>query len=339
MEKKVEILNDSRGLSQVRPVNTTGQKKTAAVSKVNSLLEKVAATPAGRQAVINKIAKYLAEPLRMFLDVNGIARNFFVRDNKNEGELAYYDIDLFPLTNAMTLGVDGNPIINWVAPRRFFLNHFIIGNIVKVHFHSLKWYRYDVITRAKDRLKESLMYKEDMLFFKLATAAADAGGNLLDYTSFTTSGEINPTAIGQMMTRLEVVPLQPYALIFHPVANATVRSWVSGQASSYTIDEVGRVEVRTTGFLGNIFGLNIFITKLAPIWKSGNDVLYTAHLLTAPEYFGVMPMWADTEIYASNNMDLFAVGFVAWEMLGMGIWNPRATVAGIFKAQDKAINM
>jgi len=336
MENKVTILNDSRGLSQVRPANMESRKKTASVSKVNDLLQKVASTPAGRQAVINKIAKYLAEPLRMFLDVNGIARNFFVRDNKNEGELAYYDIDLFPLTNAMTLGVDGNPIINWVAPRRFFVNHFIIGNIAKVHFHSMKWYRYDVITRAKDRLKESLMYKEDMIFFKLATAAADAGSNLIDYSSV---GEITPTAIGEMMTRLEVVPLQPYALIFHPVANATIRSWVSGNLGYYTIDEVGRVEVRTTGFLGTLFGINMFITKLAPVWKESDTVKYTAHLLTAPEYFGVMPMWADTEIYASNNMDLFAVGFVAWEMLGMGIWNPRATVAGVFTARANAINM
>lgn len=323
MDKKLQVSLLGNQVNTIKIANETkkeviGEKisKEAAAS-VDAILKKVAKDHPN--LVLTKVAKMLTEPLRLFLDVATISRQFFMVDNKNEGEMAYYDLDLFPLTNAVTFGLNGNPTLNWIRARRFIPKYFIISAIAKIPLDAMKWFRYDIVTRAKDRLKQAIAIKEDLLTFTQFTAAAQVSGNY-----FSTTTTMQPAHIGKIMARIEAIPLVPWALVIHPYALASMRSWTNAN-----IDEVARVEIRSTGYLGNLYSLNIFISRLVPAW----DSKYVAYVTPSKEFIGVMPIWSDIEIYASNNLDMGAVGFLAWEMLGMQVHNPRAIVAAEFNAE------
>lgn len=298
------------GSSATKEITTNTINKEAA-SAADAVLKKFASKYPN--LVMEKVARLLTEPLRQFLDVATISRQILIADHKNEGEMAYYDLDVYPLTNAVTFGLDGNPTLNWIRARRYIPRYFIISAIAKIPLDAMKWFRYDIVTRAKDRIKQAVAIKEDLLTLSLLTSAAVYAGN-----NYESSTPLVPQHIGKMLAKIESVPLPGWGIIMHPYALGSIRSWTHD-----TIDEVARVEIRSTGYIGGLYGLNMYFSKLVPTYTVSNTLKHYVYVITAPEFIGRMPIWADAEVYASNTLDAGAVGFLCWEMLGMLVHNPR----------------
>lgn len=275
--------------------------------KIEAALEKAFSSSYG----LSKIAKALAEPIKLYLDQMAIGRQLVVIDQKNEGELAYYDFDIHQYPMAVSVAKDGNSHIVWIKADRTYVDYFVIAANAKFPLDELKWRRYNILERGKERLKQAIGIKEDLQLFRLLSAAAKH-----DITAAT---GFRIDVMAEAMALLDQMNLIPYALVIHPYILSHFRKWKSAH-----VDEVARIEIRQTGYLGELFGVNLFISRILP-YDSQADT-YTCYLTTLPKYLGVMPFWADLEILASNNLDELAVGFLAWEMLGMQIWNPRGVV-------------
>ena len=132
---------------------------------------------------------------------------------------------------------------------------------------------------------------------------------------------VTPQSFASAFEQIESWNLIGWGVVMNPHAVADIRQWVNAN-----VDEVARIEIRQTGYLSNLWGANFFITKLVPVVNiSGTNYSYI-YVTAPPRFTGYMPFWADSEIYASNNMDDLQVGFVGWEMLGLAVWNPRSVV-------------
>jgi|GEM_PF-2464622 len=282
--------------------------------KREALLEKAFSSQYGLQ----KLAQALQEPVRRYLDIYPIGRQLLFVEQKNEGEIAYYDLDLemFP---AISIARDGATRILYLKAERIFVDSFEIGVVAKVPLREMRWRKYNVLERAKERLRTSFGIKEDLIVFN----ALEGTANVVNPEIDATAGFTLP-AVAKAFEQIEKHNLVGYSIVVNPHAIADLRSWTNAN-----VDEVARIEIRQTGYLGQIFGANMFISRLVPVVKSGtNPTIYvsSAYATAHPQFIGVMPFWADSEIYASNNLDDFQVGFVGWEMLGVSLWNPRSVV-------------
>lgn len=296
----VMVIEGKSGLSKKAAINRS------VLEKKEQILEKAFSSSYG----INKLAKALQEPVKRYMDMKPMGRQLVVTDQKGQGEIAYFDLDIdqFP---AVVVGQNGATHKVYINAQRVILDYMEIGVVAKMPLSEITWRKYDMLQRALQRIKLGLGIKEDLLML-----------NALDATSGTmntpvVSTEFSLDALAQAFEQLETWPLMGWAIVMSPHAVADIRSW-----NNENVDEVARIQVRQTGYLGSIWGANMFISRLVPSTSSQS----TAYVTAAPEYLGYMPFWADSKVYASNTLDDFMVGFVGWEMFGLAIWNGRAVV-------------
>jgi len=296
------IVEGEKGLKdRVKKASLTKEEQL----KREALLERAFSTSYG----LAKLAQALHEPVKRYLDIYPIGRQLLVTEQKNEGEIAYFDLDLemFP---AIVLAKDGNTHLLYLSAERVFVDRLEIGVIVKFPLAEMRWRKYNVLERGKERLKHGLGIKEDLLVFSALNSTVGVMNTEVDAGT-----SLTPTALATGFESIERHNLIGWGVTMSPHAVADFRSW-----NNTNIDEVARIEIRQTGYLGQLWGANFFITRLVPVVSSETFVYVTA----PPQYTGYMPFWADSEIYASNNLDDFMIGFIGWEMLGISVWNARS---------------
>ncbi|MEM2153933.1 MAG: HK97-fold major capsid protein [Nitrososphaeria archaeon] len=318
------ILPESGG--QARPQNAFGtvtvvgdkglkQTKIASISKEadlqrEALLERAFFSQVGMQ----KLAQALVNPVKRFMDIHGVMRKVLVTEQKNQGELAYYDLDL-EMIPAVEVGNAGSTHMVIFQAERRLLERMEIAINALIPLSELSWRKYDVLMRARDRVRQGLVIKEDTKLFSLLDSTIGTANPKVG--NGTASLTLSDLAAGAETIERWNVPSYTFIMNYHAVAD--IRSW-----NNSTIDEVGRIEIRQTGFLGRLWGNNVIITPLVPVVTGAGGTKKTyVYTLSSPEFVGYAPFWVDTMILASNNIADLKLGFVGYEVLGMTIWNAR----------------
>ena len=259
---------------------------------------------------LKKLAAALANPVRKYLDYVAIFRKVVVTEVIPDGMIAYFDNDIEEWSG-VKVGMDGNSRFVVVKAIRTIVPEFEITSNVKIPYRELRVRKYKVFDRAKQRLQQSLQIKEDLTGFALLHDAAE-----ITNTEITVAGILTKNALALAFREVEKHRLLGVSVIMNPDAVSAIRRWDWDQ-----VDEVARIEIRQTGYLGNLWGANFFVTNLIEPDNSGNSFAYVT---ASPQFLGWMPMRADTEIIPADRPDDLLLGFTGYELLGMIIHNARA---------------
>jgi hypothetical protein len=253
-----------------------------------------------------KLAAVLANPVRVYLDYTGIATRLFVSEPYPDGLEMYFDYDIFEYP-AVVLGKDGASRFVVCRAKRVHLPEFEISIAAYIPYSELRTRKYLVFDRAKQRLQQAVWLAEDYRAFGLIHDAT-----VLNNLEFQSTTPLTQAALALSIKEIEKHRLLGVNILMGPDTVAAMRMWRRDQ-----IDEVARIELRRTGFLGNLWGANFFYSNLI---KPLNETCY-AYILTEPSLFGWIPMRVRAELIPSNRPDDRILGFVSYSLLGMMVFN------------------
>lgn len=307
-------------MKEITVKKTNFNKRVSPEIKARQVMQKEAALSMALKSRtgLSKIAAALANPVRKHLDYVPIGRKIFVTETIPDGAMMYFDNDIEEWSG-VTIGKDGCSLYTVVKALRTIVADFQIVSHPKIPYRELRVRKYKVFDRVKQRLKQSLAIKEDLYAFSLLHAASAVVN-----TDHNVAGPITKTALALMMREVEKWRLLGTSIITNPDGISAIRRW-----DWTTIDEVARIEIRQTGFLGNLWGANFYVTNLIEPSSDSNPFSY-AYVTAAPPFVGWMPLRADAEIIPADQPDNLLLGFVGYELLGMIVHNARAVSKGKF---------
>ena len=204
---------------------------------------------------------------------------------------------------AVKVGKYGAPGLIEMVGQRVELEPFEIASRVKVPYAELYNRRYRALDRAKDRLIEGMELREDLIGFGLIEAASG-----LSNTPVTTAGQFDRDLMAKAFAQIEKNRLPVGAVLMSPFATAGIRRF-----TFQTLDQIGMQEVRETGYLGNYWGADFYVTDQIPYG--------TAYALTTPKYLAWMPIRKDVDVIPVDDPDNLRLGFVGYELIGMSLFN------------------
>ncbi len=294
-------------LNLTQPQKTTPKYASASMNQADFNTKEAAITVALKSPQgMAKLAAVLANPVRVYLDYVGIATRLFVAEPYPDGLEMYFDYDIqeFP---AVVLGKDGASRFVVAKAKRVHLPEFEISIAAYIPYSELRTRKYLVFDRAKQRLQQAVWLAEDYRAFGLIHDAA-----VLNNLEFQSTTPLTQAALALAMKEIEKHRLIGTNVLMGPDTVASMRMWRRDQ-----IDEVARIELRRTGYLGNLWGANFFYSNLiTPL--SGTAYAY---ILTDPSLFGWIPMRVRAELIPSNRPDDRILGFVSYSLLAMMIFN------------------
>jgi len=259
-----------------------------------------------------KLAAALANPVRKYLDYVPIIRRVYVTETIPDGAMMYFDNDILEWSGVIT-GKDGASEFIVCNAVRKIVPDFEIVTFPKIPYRELRVRKYKVFDRVKQRLQQSLGIREDLYgFSQLFTSA------VLTNAQIVVAGPLTSAALALGFRGVERHRLLGVSVITNPDGISCIRRWQRTQ-----IDEVARIEIRQTGYLGNLWGANFYVTNL--IAPDANDISYL-YITSAPQLLAWMPIRADAEIVPADRPDDVLLGFVGYELLGMIVHNSRAVV-------------
>ena len=304
-----------RGFAPV--VASTGDSLRGEIKK-RAAIDAAFASPNG----MVKIAASLVNPVKKHLDYVSIMRKNVVVEMQPDGQYpAMFDADVEEFT-AVKIGAQGSASVLVCASTRTFVDPFEIVVLPKVPWSEVRLRKYKVLDRVKQRLSQSFALEEDALWI-----AALHSASVITNTEETVAGPISKEALALAMKQLEQHRLAATGVIMNPAAVSGIRRW-----QYQYIDEVARIELRRTGYLGKLFTAGFFITDLISV-DAVNNISYT-YVITEPAKLAWMPMWADSEVIPADRPDDLLLGFVGYELLGMIVHNTNGVVRIKFAGND-----
>lgn len=256
---------------------------------------------------LRKLAAVLTNPVRKHLDHVPIGRKLVVSENIPEGQIAYFDADILEFSG-VKIAEDGTSRMIICKATRTQVDPFEIVVKPKVPFKELRIRKYKIFDRMKERLKQGLGIREDYLWFSLFHDSA-----VTTNTEISVATDITKTAYALAYEQVDQHRLATASVIINPQAVSGMRRWTREH-----IDEVARIEIRRTGYLGNLFGANFFVTNL--ITPNDSNITY-AYVLAAPEFLAWNPIYADAEIVPADRPDDQLLGLNGYELMGMVVHN------------------
>ncbi len=276
--------------------------------KKEATLSAVLAHPRG----LDKIAATLTNPVRMYLDYVSISRKLVVVEPIPEGQIAYFDYDI-PEFYGVKVGADGTSRFIICRAERVQIDPFEIFSKAKVPFKELRIRKYRVFDRMKERLKQAMALREDLLWFSLFHSAANVYNQ-----EIIESGNITKDGLAKAFEMVERHRLIVSGVVLSPTSVLGIRTWQRDY-----IDEVARIEIRRTGYLGNIFGASFYVTNMIkPVVENGNNIVYL-YVVTAPEFLGWYPIYEDAAIVPADRGDDGLLGLTCYQLCGMIVHNAR----------------
>lgn len=267
-------------------------------------------TPVG----IAKLAAVLGAPVKMYLDYMAIGRKLVIVQPMAQGQPAFYDRDI-PEWYGSVVGKDGTSLLIICRGTRTFLDWFEIVSQPRIPYGEVKHRLYAVVDRTKERLKQSLMLREDYRWLALFDTAALASGHIVN-----TGAPIIKSDLADLFNFIEARQSATdigrnfvQNIVMNSHSTTEIRKW-----NFNVVDEIARVELRKTGFLSRIFSANIYITDIYGLNSDGSTYVYA---LAEPEKVGWMPMWADSEVHPADRPEDVLLGFTGYENLCMAILN------------------
>jgi len=296
-----------RTLNGVKARYAAKQKASKIAMKRNAALAQALQTEVG----IRRIAANMANPARLKLDYKGIFRKFVIVEQMPDGVPLIFDKDL-PMVPAVKVGKGGTPRMIEMRGKRVELTAFEIVARVKVPYEELFTRRYRALDRAKDRLIEGIQLREDLIGFGLIETAST-----LVNTPVTTAGAFDRDLLAKMFTPIENNRLPVSSVLMSPYATQGIR-----RLDFQNLDQVGMQEVRETGYLGNYWGADFYMSDQIP---SG-----TAYAMASPKFFGWMPLRKDLDVIPADDPDNVRLGFVGYQLAAMTIFNALGAMKGTF---------
>jgi hypothetical protein len=252
-------------------------------------------TAEGRQA----LAQTLFEPFKEGRDYIAIGRRLLYVHHVPQGAPAWYDKD--PQFAAVKIAERGQAPIVIVRGRRFEVEPFGISVLVRVPVLEVSLRRFDILNREQVRARAEMAEQEDNEVFTTLIAGADFNGNTI-----TAAGSL-PTLdeLAQSFAQLEQRDVPVGNIVMHP---SVYRAFRTSFAANAAFDPVTRREIVKSGYMGDIWGSRVFISKLMPT----NRVL----TLGDPEFLGVISVRIDLDQMEAPSPVHLEYGWVFFEYIG-----------------------
>lgn len=254
-------------------------------------------TPEGRSI----IAQSMYEPFKEGRDYVGLARKCIFVDKVPNGAPMWYDKD--PQFSAWTIGEMGTAPQEIIKGTRVELAPIPIAVLVRIPILETAVRRFNVIDRAQQRARAEMAEQEDTLFISLLEAAATRTGANAGVTtgSYTT---VTQQALAELFSLVE----KNDAPVANVLMNATdyryLRYWSGDQ-----FDQVTRRELLKTGYMGDLWGAQIRISKLVTAEH--------VYALADPEFLGVLAVRVDLGSMPADDPEELAYGTAFYEFIGM----------------------
>lgn len=289
--------------------NTPNQVKLEKELKREAILKKAMQTPTG----IKKVASALSNPVRKKLDYVGISRKFVVSELWAEGMPMIFDRDVEEFT-AVVVGKNGSVRYLEVEVERVTIEPFEVVVNPRIPYRELYSRLYQVVKRVKERIEQAMALREDLIFYGALDTASTAYHPVLSVATYLTKD-----ALARTMTPLEYNRLVPQNILMTAYGIQGIRRW-----QYQDLDDVARAEVRKTGYLGSMWGTQMYITDQL---SAG-----TGYVMSSPEFLSWMPMRKEAEVIPADVPDNLVLGFLAYEYYGLIIHNVLACTKFTFNA-------
>ena len=256
-------------------------------------------TPEGRSV----IAQSMYEPFKEGRDYVGIARKCIFVDKVPNGAPMWYDKD--PQFNAYVSSIMGTAPQEIIKGQRVELAPFPIVSLVRIPILETALRRFNVLDRSQVRARAEMAEQEDtqflaMLDYAATRATAQAGETTGTYTSVTQAG------MGELYSLIEKNDASVANVLMNAADFRYIRSW-----DGTVWDPVTRRELIKTGYMGDLWGAPIRISKLV---TAGN-----IYALADPEFLGVLGVRVDLDSMEANDPEELAYGWVFYEYIGMAV--------------------
>lgn len=259
---------------------------------------------------IARVASALTSPVRKYLDHVPFGRRVVVSEPIPTGQIAYFDADIEEFY-ATKVAEDGTTNMLICSAVRTIVQPFEMMVKPKVPFKEVKLRKYKVVERVKERLKQSLGLREDLLWLSLFSDASTAVNNQVVLTD-----SLSKDSLAMAFQEVEKWRLVTASVIISPAGVSAIRRWQRDY-----IDEVARIEIRRTGFLGNLWGANFYVTNLL---SSTSGTTSYAYVLSSPQFLAWNPIWANAEVVPADRPDDGLLGFNGYQLMGMIVHNSKA---------------
>ena len=277
------------------------------VQKREALLKKAIASATG----LKKIAAALSNPVRRKLDYVGISRKFLITELWPDGMPIIFDRDIEEFS-ASVIAKNGSTRYIEIEVERVELTPFQVTVNPRIPFTELYSRLYQVVKRAKERIEQSMALREDLIYFANLETAATAYHPVIGVATYLTKD-----ALARSMTPIEFERMVPQNILMTAYGIQGIRRW-----QMQDIDDAARADIRKSGYLGTIWGAQMFISDQL---NAG-----TYYIMAAPEMHGWMPFRKEAEIMPADVPQDLILGFVCWEYFSQIIHNVRSCVKGQF---------
>jgi len=263
-------------------------------------------SPSGRY----EVGQTMLEPFREGRDYVALGRKVFAVDHVQPGAPMWYDKD--PQFSALTISTLGGAPRVEISGERVELVPFPIAVLVRIPVIEVATRRFDILNREQVRARAEMAEIEDAEVLRLLETEAAAA----DSSVGVVTGAFSLANFSQLFANVEQNDAPVENVIMHAQQYRNIRT-LAGD----TFDPVTRRELLKTGYMGDLWGAAIRITKQAD----------TAIILAAasPEFLGVISVRIDLDQMDSPQGELLQYGWVFYEYIGIaqlttvgsGRWN------------------
>lgn len=311
---------------------------------------KVIANMLSKPNGLKLLAKSMTQPLRMFQDYEAVGRQAFLVERLAQGQDPLLDVDV---SNSVAYQVAdlGQDILTLINPATIRPDTQELAANPEISYTQLAARKYDVKSRVEQYSRAEIFRVEDRMIFNALLAAAThkfqrpvfqksnltgekvylgksetvtLEGNPVNPPVVVTSDKVNISSVGAAMSLIERHGgLRPQAIFMNPVNNQILRTINQNNVNGFYVDFDTSKEIMNRGFIGKLFGLQIFVSPEIP----ENTILVTA----APEYVGRVVERIPLTVIPYESAKERRSGFSIFEEVGIVCHNPKAVAAVVIQ--------
>lgn len=263
-------------------------------------------SPSGRY----EVGQTMLEPFREGRDYVALGRKVFAVDHVQPGAPMWYDKD--PQFSALTISTLGGAPREEIKGERVELVPFPIAVLVRIPVIEVATRRFDILNREQVRARAEMAEQEDTEVLRLLETEAVAADSSVPVVS----GVFTLARFAELYSNVEDNDAPVENILMRATQYRNIRT-LAGD----TFDPVTRRELIKTGYMGDLWGAAIRITK-----KANATIILAA---ASPEFLGVISVRIDLDQMDSPQGELLQYGWVFYEYIGIaqlttvgsGRWN------------------
>ena len=253
----------------------------------------------------------MAIPIREQLDYQGMARRFFEIDVLAQGQIARYDKDINGFAASIT---KKGEIIDFIVEGDYVEpTTWEIFSPSAIRLKEIQQRRFNVLDRMQEKIRIYTQLEEDTQFLSLIETTVQA--NTANNAIVSSSNGNNKDFLNAVSTTIMTRDLPAYAYLMNFTTYSHIRSWQRND-----LDPVTQREIQQTGLMGNIWGIDIIVSRLVP-----NGWVYC---FSEPRFTGVFPIRTDLILIPDDTPKEATIGYVGYEEIGMSIVNSNSVSKG-----------